>query len=321
MQRNFSPITILLSLFMAIVFWGYVSLNATYTTFTNFDLQVNLPPNRAISNELPTTIFIKVRGNGWKLMNLLYFPGSRPRAEVDVSRVSPQIRDTYILNKRDILTGLHMPVNVDVLDVTPENIRFTTDVIAEKRVPVESKLNIHYKPGFIPIGDLHISPDSIIIRGSRSALANIHKWPTAEVTLDNVFRSFHKTVMLKDTLRNFVSASRRSVAVSAEVQQMAEIVIPDIPVELVNAPAGNTHRLRPDKISLVVRGGAYHLENLAPNSFRAVVDYYSLLDDSVGFVAPRLIYPGNVKVIRQTPEYLRHTQKINGQSLVAETLK
>lgn len=318
MPTKFYPLSFLFAFIFSIAFWGYVNLNSRYTTFVEMGLNVKVANGRAIEGVLPESLFLQVRGTGYDLVKLLYF-SQRPECFIDVSpRPLESSRERYVITQDSLKRGITTPLAVDILSISPSTLSFRTDVESFKRIPVEPVFDMQYRRGFTLISAPAFRPDSITIRGTSRIIQSIASWRTSPLALADVHEPFEFTIPLKDSLSSTVERSDSIVRVTANVQQVAELTFQDIPVEVQSAPPGADHAIRPQIVTVTVRGGIRQLQYMTPSVLRASVPYYELTQDSTGFVRPVISLPAGLQLVKVTPQFLRHTvtRKITANELI-----
>jgi hypothetical protein len=159
------------------------------------------------------------------------------------------------------------------------------------------------------IGQLRLSPDTVKLTGSRKILQDITSWPTDPLILNDVHRPVSQFVWLSDTLRGIVTPQIRRADLYADVQEVAERVFPDIP--LINRGTirdTSMHLvLQPQRVEVLVRGGARDLSRLDPSALTAYVEIIEGVD-TLGVAYPHISLPSgyNLDVVTIRPERVRY---------------
>jgi hypothetical protein len=298
------------SLLFAMALWVYANLQNENTVATiKLPLTVVLPPNRAIENQIKPEVYVQVKGMGWALFNLIFF-NSSARCYVDLSRENIQSTN-YEISRNDLLRSLQALSNVQAIDVYPQNLLIQTGKVGEYAVPVRSIVKIIPREGFGIIGDVVIKPDIIVIRGNERTVSKIESWATKPVILSDVYDSLNIQIPLSDSLANIVSLSQPTVTLVADIEQIAEITIPDVKLNIRGGTLSENHKIIPAQVSITVRGGIGRIESLTPESITASLDYTQVIDDSTGIIMPKISVPENIKVLQVDPPYLHHVRVVH----------
>lgn len=119
-----------------------------------------------------------------------------------------------------------------------------------RRVPVVPVYSISYKPQYINVGDIRMSPDSVIVYGEPSHLATIDRVFTEPLTLENLSSSRRGVVKLEKI--QGVRISSETSDYSIEVSRYVEIKV-SLPVKGRNVPAGRTLVIYPSVAEVTFR--------------------------------------------------------------------
>ncbi len=292
------------SLLFAIALWSYTSLNSEYQTIVEIPLKITLPPNRALENIPPENVFVDVKGTGWNLFYLIFLNNAKI-CNIDLSREA-YLDSIYRISKIDLQRSLKYLKNVNPINVLPENVQLITGKIEEYEVLVNPKITIIPREGFILVGKPEIDPLKVKIKGNDRIVSKINKWETENILFDNVNSPLFTSVNLIDTLKGVVSVTPKKVIIKADVQQSAEIIIDDIPVETINGSLPAGHIIQPPIISVVIQGGVDVLSEITKFDISAFIEFEKIINDTTGIIKPVINLPSNVSLLRIEPPFLTH---------------
>ena len=301
--------------FIALALWGVLSMSQSYSWDIDVPLEVRLDTTEeTLVESIPRTIRVTARADGWTLMQIalgndprcLLTPAGRPTSSNDSIKV-------YSYNEREILSAIYNSINIastlQLEDPFPNDLKVTITNLATKQVPLYyPEFSIDTRDGFQVIGTPRVSPDSVRLSGPAETLKNISHWYTTPLKLNDVFRPVLTTVPVSDTLYSVISVYPDVAMVQAEVQEVAELTLEDLPIINRGRFADTTTRLLlyPSRVTITLRGGADELGRLSEGD---VVPYVQLNPDvdSSGFVRPRISLPGrgNASVIAVKPARVR----------------
>jgi hypothetical protein len=294
---------------VAIALWGIASLSDTYETTLNVPLALELPPGLALLQEAPRYIEVTMRASGWSLMKML----ATGRTEI---RIRPGTRSgpgqqIVRLSGRDLLTNFHTSVpDAEQIRVNPDSLTLVLGHVMSKRVPLFPEITINTRDGFLVIGSLKLSPDSVTLTGAADVLEEISVWPTEMVVLNDIHRPIRIQIAVSDTLRGVVAAQEQVAELRADVQEIAERSFSDIPI--VNRgtirDTSLSLILQPATLNVLIRGGAQNLSRLEPSNISAYVDVQEGID-TIGITRPRLILPPGFSVVNITPGQVRYAYR------------
>jgi YbbR domain-containing protein len=296
------------SLIFAMALWGYTTLSGEFTSFIEVPLKVILPGDRAIENPLPQNISVSVRGSGWQLFSLTFF-NSSAQCLIDLSKRNIQ-DSTFKIARADIIKSVRYLLNLEAIDVIPDNLNLTLGRIGIIRVPVRPIIDINTKTGFLQVGKIDVQPDSIYIRGNEKVIGNIKEWKTQFKRFDAVHESFTASIPLSsDTLNTLVSLSTSNVTISADVQQAAEITIPDVKIQIRGGVLPVSQNIKPRLLSVTLRGGINQISSVNPDAITASIQFNQILRDSTGILKPDIDFPEGLILLNTDPPYIYHIRE------------
>lgn len=304
MKERKLPI-ILISLVFSILVWASVNLGNLFKTTIEVPVKVeNLRSDQAIAVPLPHTVQFTIESTGWQLLNTLLTPNLY--YTIDFSAVS---RNNFLFTSRELYERVNLARSIHVVATSPETVTVRLDERVSKKVPVTPMLNITFREGFGIVGDIAVTPESIMISGAKSLLSKIQEWKTKPFSVHDINAPFSMKFLLSDTLGFEVSRPDAPVDVKFEVQPIAERTIEDIPVEILQVPENKNIVLIPPKISIIVRSGVNNVANLSQKDFQASIDYKSILLDTSGLMKVTIFGPDHVKIVQQHPELIQYVMR------------
>ncbi len=295
------------SLVFAIALWAYTSLNQEYRTNINIPLVIKLPSTRAFESAAPENLTLTIKGSGWQIFNL-YF-NSSAICDIDLSKAT--IKDTIFEITRDnIVKNIQFLNFVQPLEIIPDNIKINTGNVGEYSVPLYSRVNIIPREGYTLVGDVQLKPDLVMINGNDAIARNIQKWFTADKYYEDVFEPIAAFIELSDTLKGVINVKPNTVKINADIQQIAELVIPDVRVKIRGANMMRNHIVEPLLLTITVRGGINVIKDLSLESVTAFIEYQNVISDSSGVLVPEIQVPDNVSVLSVSPPFIFHKVRL-----------
>lgn len=295
------------SLIFASALWAYTSLNEEYRTNINIPLHINLPSTRAFETTPPDNLTLTIKGSGWQIFNL-YFNASA-MCNIDLSNTI--IKDTlFDITRDNILKGIQFLNFVQPLEIIPDRIKISTGIVGEYCVPISPLVYITPKEGYTVVGGIQIKPDIVFIKGNDAIAKKIKKWTTETKYFENVFEPISTTIMLSDSLKGVINLKSNTVKIFADVQQVAEMVIPDVRVKIRGENLMRNHIVEPLLITVTVKGGIKAINELSQESISAYIEYQKIIGDSSGVLVPVIKTPENISVLSVSPPYLYHKIRV-----------
>ena len=288
------------SIVFAIILWGSISLSDFYYTNVNVKLTLtNFPEGYTTGSSLPEEIKIRVRGEGWRLVSINVGPDTEFKVSVggDSSWHHINLYD-YLETNRWLLS------DVDIIGLYPDTLNFYVERIVSKKLPVASGLDLEFKPGYGLASKIIFKPDSVVVKGPLSFLQSRKEIQTNEIKLELLDSRISSEVSLEQNY-GFIYSSNL-IEVVLDVQRIVDKQFDNIPVDVIDIPAGREVVLLPNKVNINVRGGIEILGKLKAEQFHAFVKYQTLVRDTSGSILPEFLLPKNVILQYSKPDRLRY---------------
>jgi hypothetical protein len=136
---------------------------------------VNVPARTLIASPLPAAVDVRVRGPFTALRQL---DPEKLEAVVDLSGASPGEK-VYRLGPADI----NVPPEVEVISISPADLRILLDVTAQKNLPVVPNVTGRPARGW-ELGEVLVEPRVVLAYGPASALARMTSVTTDPISIE-----------------------------------------------------------------------------------------------------------------------------------------
>lgn len=294
----------------AIVLWLIVSLADQFDTTLDVPLLVEPPPNLALARPIPTSLRVRWRASGWSLLKMMATGQMESVLRPLPRQTGADSQVVVSYGRRDLLASIRTStLDAQQMSVVPDSLTLVLGPLDQKKVPLSPEITIDTRKGFQVIGRLQMLPDSVTLVGARRVLEDISSWPTAPLALDDIHRPVSRWIPASDTLRNIISVRPRTAELYADVQEIAERRFPDVPIVNRGTVRDTSLRLvlQPQRVEVLVRGGARDLSRLDPSTVRA---YVEILEgtDTLGVAYPRLLLPPgyDISVVTIKPDRVKY---------------
>ncbi len=187
--------TKLLSLAIAILIWFvFAAQQRERISERSYGIPLSvadLPERTVIASPLPPTVEVRLRGPFTALRQL---DPSKLEAVIDLTDV-PRGERIYRLAPEDI----NVPKDVEVIAISPSEVRVALDSLAEKTLPIATRLTGEPAPGRV-VEEASVEPRSARLLGPAAALAKMTSVETDPVSLAGRAASFSvPATVLTDT--------------------------------------------------------------------------------------------------------------------------
>ncbi|MDD3125091.1 MAG: hypothetical protein PHV24_04585 [Candidatus Kapabacteria bacterium] len=295
------------AMFFATALWAYTSLNQEYRTTISIPLNITLPGNRAFSSAPPENLTLVVNGSGWQIFNLML--NSSAICNIDLTR--SMINDSkYEITRDNILKNVKYLDYVQATDIIPDNIKISTGSVGEYSIPIKPNFRISLRKGYIIVGEAKMMPDMVTIKGNDEIAKKIKQWFSKEILLDDVYEPVSTIVEVSDSLDGVVKVLPKQVKLQLDVQQEAELVVPDVKLRVRGGMYMKNDIIEPQTVTVTVRGGIDVIRHLSPDEIDAYVEFHKVVEDSTGILIPVVTSPESVVVLRVDPPYVFHKVRV-----------
>ena len=290
----------LIFLVISCFFWLLQSLQEV----REVDLRVpvlysELPPRIAITNELPSYVFVTVRDKG---TNLYYYYRHRKTLTIRLN-----VLDYY--HKEDIgkipssaiesLLREKLMSSTQLIRISPDFIPVFFAPKKAKSIPVRLVSNLDFAAQHLLSDTPYIHPTTVEVFAPSSILRNIKQVDTEVLNIEELKDTTLVTVGLKPIKGARFSVN--TVEVRLCVEEFTERTFA-VPVEGVNFPAGHTLLSFPPTVNVRFFIGLSWYNKVKASDFQAVVDYKDLFSSKDNVCKVRLVKrPEVVQNVRIQP--------------------
>lgn len=267
-----------IAFFISVCLWFIVNLSRDFNVTIQVPIQVaSVPENEIVSSDIPESATVNVSGEGWNIISVYNNP---PRvlvtAETEEVNLSEQMR-----NQISAFSDLN------IIQVQPTTVTIQTEERAVKKVPVVSNVQLNMRERFGLLHEPEITPDSVTVSGTSSAIDTVTEWETKEIQFDDLNSDIQRNIELQEP-GSGLSLDMETVNFQAEVAEFTGAEV-RVPIRTVNLPAGRAVTYNPSSITVqfdVPIDQYSQIQDARP--FRAYVDYSVLEQDDSGRIEPEI---------------------------------
>lgn len=302
MRKNFK--ILIFSFIFALAIWLYITLQLSYSLELIIPVDIQSSKSQALSEEIPNSIDVTVKGRGWDLLNIMI--SKDLKYNLDISKLK---KDSRIITEQFVNDRLNLSPNVAVMKINPDTINISFDKVSEKYIPVKNNITVNLNEGYSIIGDPVFTPDSIKISGSSYLVNKIKSIPTENKNFNNVNSDLSGFINIKDTLSNIIKINPSRISFYYHVQLSAEKSFDGIEVIIANVPEDKEVLLIPPKVSISLRGGVDQLAQINISDINVNVEFRNIESDTLGFVVPDISIPKETNILKIEPQKLQYIIK------------
>ena len=290
---------------LSVVLWLSLNFNQVYEIEKTVPVNFRVSKPYSVSGNIPLNLEVKFRGVGWNLMRL--FTSLNLEFNYEVSAKKKE--NFTILTKDYLRANLDLSQNLDIISVYPETLFVKVDTYEEKYVKLLPHMQINCREGYQVVGQPTLQPDSLKIGGSIELLRNINHLNTKYIVFDNVNAGISRNIFVSDSLSNLLWLSQNEVKLNVNIELTAEKDFENIEIKVPNVPDDKEVLLIPQNVTVQLKGGVNQLAQIENSRIIAKVDYFKILSDTTGSVAPYFEIPPGCVVIAVKPDIIQYVIK------------
>lgn len=306
-QKKITPryLVFIFFLFLSSILWLLTTLNNVYEVDLPIKIRYkNFPEGKVLREELPETLSIRIRSDGFSIIKFKYISNPSPLVDVNsfaLNKISKKKPNDFFLITNSVSKQINKQLShqqekkVEIKKISPDTLFFKFEDIISKKVAVKPLVDIAFDIQYNLSGKIQSEPDSILVSGGKSIIDTLQYVYTKHIALENIV----KTTELESTISpiNKVDFSSTIVNLTIPVEQFTEKSI-DVPINSINIPDSLSLKIFPRnaKVSFLVSLADY--EKVGPMLFTLNVDYKSISESLEE-------HPERIKVnIAKYPDYI-----------------
>jgi hypothetical protein len=281
----------------ATVLWFIVTTDKEYVHDIEVPFEiVRLAPGKTLSEPVPEKVLLEVRGRGRSLIALNFYNAA---IRLDLPSVGrPQVIDLHdYISFFDIPATLGIRVS-EVLD--PVEVNLAVDDIVTRRIPVALSGNVATMDGYALL-KFWFDDDSVTVTGPAKRVNRMSRVMTENLDEQDHRFSFNKRVNLESPLPGLITVEPRRTRANFDIQRLAERIVYDIPVSVINVPAGLEVKAEPANMALRIKGGEKLVAAVKAEEIVAQIDYSLHQQGANRSYAPFIRTPENITWVESIP--------------------
>lgn len=287
----------LFSILSALFFWFYVAIDNPYTHITGVPLRlINKPEGFMLLSPIPTSVQVEFRGTGKAFFSYAF---RDRRIELNLNQLS---RSGWMPLSFEMIKDIPPGMELRPLRIAgPDSIYVEFDRSAVRKIPLVPDITVLPRDGFVPVGEVTLSPDSVTVTGPRSIVDGLTHVQTKKLEFKETDSEISGKVSLILERPEALHYSEKIVRYKIDVQRLGEREMDGIQVQLLNLPEGGRVNVVPSTLSVKLQGGVDVLSRLKSGDISAMVDY-NQRHGLTGSQYPALIrLPANVTLFDVQP--------------------
>ena len=295
------------SLLLAFCMWSVMKLSRNYSSYIRYHVEVtsSIPgrTNKAVSED---ELVIGAKSKGFDILqntrnsgsNLLHLASIDPKFFHKASEEG----DLFYLLPDDLRQQIQDALGNEIMveSFATDTLYFSFPVQSYKKVPVQVHSVITYKDQFMPMSQMTIKPDSILIYGEESAISQINAVAARTINGKDLRRSLNGVARLIPITN--VRFSTEEIFYTLEVGRYVENTL-KVPITIIGAPAYANVAIVPQEVTLKYRQAFGSGLRFAQQDFVVGVEYDEILSNDV--VKPKIVKaPQQVLGVSVEPKFV-----------------
>ena len=273
----------LTALVLAAILWAAVAAQEPTTQLVAVRLEVQPPPGRALTSELPEVQALYA-GSARELIKLYAQP---PMIRMPLPDTISGAQYMLELSLSDLEVADGADVRAQRLE--PRSIAVQLDDVSLRVVPVSARLTVQPDTGYQLFADVSVLPSEITVRGPDAAVERIASVTTEALMLQGIREPVRRRLAIDTTGLGAVRLSHSEVEVFADVGAVSERVLMGVPV-LVRGGGPGPWISDPPAVIVTVRGRRGRIAAFTRDSISVYAMRVGGFSDSV---APLEVLPPN----------------------------
>lgn len=247
-----STVLLLLSLLLSFTIWFIHNLSQEYSDLVTVDVRaVSNIEGRAARSSEEVSVTARCRASGFGHIGRSL---RRRKVELHLDKADMQFRegdyyavDASVLSRyaTEIFGNRFVPEAI-----LSQSILFRFPAENCKKVPVQAVKLLGFRPQYMAIAPMSLSPDSVLVYGNPRLLSGVERVMTRQISLSDIHGSVHGVVALENP--GGVRLSGKEVTYSMDVTRFVELKA-RVSVGTRNVPAGRRLSVLPSSAEVVIR--------------------------------------------------------------------
>lgn len=292
------PLAKVVCLALAVMLWMYiVGAAEVESEFRDVPVEfMDLAANLAVSDDSQRKLTLRVRGPKTSISSLeaTDFKVIKSLAEKREGEKWVQMSLENVASPRP---------DVEVFGISPGSLRVYLENVEGRRLRVAPKLQ-----GEVPAGyraKAVARPESVLVLGPMSLFQRMTEIPTEIIDISGRRATFSASVKLEKEMSSIRKMDPESVEVLVEIEEnVLEKTLEGVRIDLQNPVPGQTVQIKPEKVSVRLRGPQNALDHLNPAQLRVEVELPP--GKQFHLAVPRAInVPERVEIVSYEPALVR----------------
>ena len=285
--------------FFATILWLFVMSERTYNYVIEVPFEVrNIKEGKTLNSPVVATADVRFHASGRAFIWALLLKSiSDFKLVLDLERISTDydfyLNDYYTRHREKVV--IPPSFELEFIEVVrPDTLHIDMADYMIKPVQLVTNMLIQSASQFIQVGPTRISDEKIELRGPKETVRYIDTVYTEYREFLNLEANLSESIPLDLKFPSVVEASPPSVNIEADIQEIGERIITEVPVQVLKVPEGIRVYPNPSTVSLTVTGGIEFIAGLEPVDIGVYIDFEESRVDQQIYYQPTVQVPSDV---------------------------
>ena len=206
---------------VSILLWLTIKLNRHYLHNIYFRVNlIGLYDNQRLIPLQDDFVLLEIKAQGYQL--LFNEITMAKNLEIDLSKTllkQSKNPDVVYISGQSLMTRIsaQLPVSSELLSLKPDTLFFRVEDIVSVKVAVKANASLEFKSQYGLCDTINISPDSVLISGSKELVSSIGSISTRKLNLKQIDRSFNYRLNLINPFPDQLTLKPKEVVVTGKV--------------------------------------------------------------------------------------------------------
>ncbi len=288
--------------------WVLITFSKEYKTVIEYEVNfINIPQKNILLETTPQKIASYVSGSGFRLFWSQLFD---QKIKLDVSKFAKTSQNkTYVLPKNQLSNIQEQLMSgVEIENILKDTLYVKMGFLHTKKVPLKPNLNINFQVGYNLLGDVKVTPDSVLISGDENQLKSIQFLDLESLKLTNVKGNFsNKVAILKPSQSKSIKLTASKALISAKVDKFTEGSL-QVPFKITNVPTDIKITTLSETVLVTFVVALSQFSRVSEASFIIECDYEMSTKNELGYLIPKIVlkpdFVDNIKIIPTKIDFL-----------------
>ena len=231
--KNKNTIIFLISIGISTFMWLLIKLSKDYKVIVGLPVSyINMPKSLIVNKHADSIIQLRLSDNGFDLLsNIVTSPLRSITLDLNTfkqQKISATKTKYYVLSyslEKRLKKAFNSPTEIDKLK--PDSLVMVFEKLKSKKVVIRHNIKTDLAPQYQFSDSISLSPDSIIVFGSKDDIFNINEIYTEEKDFKSINNNIHTTLNL--VFPKNISSQESTVELEIDVEKYTEASL-DIPI-------------------------------------------------------------------------------------------